>query len=245
MLNKKECLLAAIVLCPLLFLLNLSRSSPNDTPYPTTKAYLPQACNNDILRNAYLNTIRDVLTGMALRTVERTVPWDHGHDVFMMNLSMIPRINIESRKVGLDWPLFGMTMIGNARMDNVRTLLEKVEELKIPGDFMECGCWRGGASIFAKAVLDSMGELSSKRHVWVADSFEGLPLPRAAEFSKDSPHWEAITYLRVSLEDVRMNFEAFGVLDETVHFCKGFFCQFPTNVQTECYISVEDGWGYV
>jgi len=35
--------------------------------------------------------------------------------------------------------------------------------------------------------------------------------------------WASISYLSVSLDDVRMNVEAFGVLDKTVHFCKGFF----------------------
>lgn len=39
----------------------------------------------------------------------------------------------------------------------------------------ECGVWRGGASLFAKAVLDVHGAVG--REVHLVDSFQGLPPP--------------------------------------------------------------------
>jgi len=59
------------------------------------------------------------------------------------------------------------------------------------------------------------------RKVWVADSFEGLPVP-----ADDEDGWDLsdIDYLRVSLDQVKSNFEKFGLLDDQVEFLPGWFC---------------------
>lgn len=49
--------------------------------------------------------------------------------------------------------------------------------LLAPHSAAECGVWRGGASIFAKAVLTAYG---SQRDVHLVDSFQGLPPPTTA-----------------------------------------------------------------
>ena len=79
----------------------------------------------------------------------------------------------------------------------------------------ECGVWRGGASIFAKAVLAAHGEAG--RGVHLVDSFAGLP-PNTT--SSDQMYWNEMTYLRVSQAEVRAGFERFGLLDDGVHFHK-------------------------
>src|SRR5712692_8549244 len=71
------------------------------------------------------------------------------------------------------WPVIGFTMVGALRLDNIRTCIEKVITENIPGDFIECGVWRGGASIFARAVFKAYGV--TDRKVWLADSFQGMP----------------------------------------------------------------------
>jgi O-methyltransferase len=43
----------------------------------------------------------------------------------------------------------------------------------IAGDFIECGVWRGGTSMFARAVF--MAYEQRERKVILADSFAGLP----------------------------------------------------------------------
>lgn len=184
-------------------------------PPPTTMPQPPA------LRDLYLNTVRDAITGIAFRTTERSfIPTPNNDNFYKAPLGQLNRLSVPTRSVGGDWPVFGLTMIGNARMDNIRTLLERVDREHISGDFMECGVWRGGGSIFARAVISTS---SVKRDVWLADSFEGLPKPRKSALSKDDAFWSGMSYLRVSLEDVRTNIEAFGLLDSSVHFCKGFF----------------------
>ena len=75
--------------------------------------------------------------------------------------------------------MFGYSMIGHRRLENIQACLRSVVSAGVDGDFVECGVWRGGASIFAKAVLNSLGE--KNRMVWLADSFEGMPVQHAED----------------------------------------------------------------
>jgi hypothetical protein len=128
------------------------------------------------------------------------------------------RFNAEARDGGLDWPLFGLTMVGRRRLDNIQTCIEYVIANNVPGDIIETGAWRGGAMIFARAMLKLHG--ITDRKVWVADSFEGLPRPKS---EADGWDYSKVDALKVSLEQVKSNFERFGMLDEQVEFLKGWF----------------------
>jgi O-methyltransferase len=127
-----------------------------------------------------------------------------------------------ARAEGRDWPARAHTMIGLKRLANLRACVESVIDDNVPGDLIETGVWRGGATIFMRAILKARGV--TDRLVWVADSFAGLPPPDTARFPSD----EGITLhrfsqLAVSLESVRENFRRYGLLDEQVRFLKGWF----------------------
>ena len=70
-----------------------------------------------------------------------------------------------------------ISMLPLARLDNLQFCVEDVLMNNIPGDLIETGVWRGGATIFMRAVLKARAV--TDRTVWVADSFEGLPEPDA------------------------------------------------------------------
>ena len=126
------------------------------------------------------------------------------------------------RDEGLDWPTHALTMVGRRRLHNFRTLIERVVAEDVPGDIIETGVWRGGASILARAVLGALGV--TDRKVIVADSFEGLPAPDLEKYPADAAsllHEHA--ELAISLEQVQSNFAQFGLLDEQVVFVKGWF----------------------
>ena len=57
------------------------------------------------------------------------------------------------RENGADVPKNALTIIGAKRMANIRTLAEMLIRDQIEGDFIETGVWRGGASIFMRAIL--------------------------------------------------------------------------------------------
>lgn len=126
------------------------------------------------------------------------------------------------REEGRDWPADAETMIGHKRLDNIQACLEQVLRTQVPGDVIETGVWRGGASIFMRGVLKVYGDTT--RTVWVADSFCGLPQPDVRRYPADAGDqhhtWEQ---LAVSLEEVRENFSKYGLLDDQVRFLPGWF----------------------
>jgi O-methyltransferase len=124
---------------------------------------------------------------------------------------------------GLLWPRHAMTMIGRRRLGNIEHCIQDVVAGGVPGDLIETGVWRGGGTIYMRAVLADLGERD--RSVWVADSFAGLPPNDPGRYPPDGEveplhlHDE----LAVSLEEVRGNFARLGLLDERVVFLQGWF----------------------
>jgi hypothetical protein len=126
------------------------------------------------------------------------------------------------RMEGLDWPAYAHTMIGKKRLDNIQFCVEDIIQRKIPGDLIETGVWRGGATIFMRAILKAYNILD--RNVWVADSFEGLPLPNPGGYPADAgDRLNEFKELAVSMEQVQFNFAKYGLLDQQVKFLKGWF----------------------
>jgi hypothetical protein len=120
-----------------------------------------------------------------------------------------------------------VSMLPLARIDNIKNCIENVLGDGIPGDLIETGVWRGGASIFMRGVLKAHG--ISDRLVWVADSFEGLPepdpdlFPLEARVQSGPVMQKAYHNFAVGMEEVKRNFAAYGLLDDQVKFLKGWF----------------------
>jgi O-methyltransferase len=136
--------------------------------------------------------------------------------------TLVRRSSAERRLGGTIVPLSAHTMIGRARLDHLQRCAETVLDSGVPGDFVEAGVWRGGASILMRAVLAARGV--TDRCVWLADSFMGLPPPNAEAFPADRGSWlhEDQTF-SVGLNEVRKNFAAYDLLDEQVRFVPGWF----------------------
>jgi len=126
------------------------------------------------------------------------------------------------RREGLDWPANAETMVGLKRLENILYCISEIFYKKVPGDLIETGVWRGGASIFMKAVLNELGD--TNRMIWLADSFAGLPKPNVKEYPEDKGDASHIfSELAVPIETVKYNFEKFNLLDDRVRFLKGWF----------------------
>lgn len=161
------------------------------------------------VRERYLQLMLDCLTG----SIYQDPPLKGlGNDNFDLTL----------REYGWDWPSVAHSMIGRRRMGNLRLLAEDVLFNRIPGDFIETGVWRGGACIYLKAILTTY-EVRDRR-IWAADSFAGLPPPDEAAYPADTgDKFHTYSELAVTLEQVKLNFERYGLLDEQVVFLKGWF----------------------
>jgi O-methyltransferase len=171
------------------------------------------AAGVDALRAAYLDILKLALcdlTGSGTTSVG-AMP---GKGVVSYELQGRDR---RLRSAGIDWPLHGLTMVGLARLADLQSCVETVVRDQVPGDLIEAGVWRGGASILMRAVLDSLG--STDRAVLVADSFEGFPDSDAAETDGVDYSYE---FLVTALDDVRDNFARLGY-ERGVEFVPGFF----------------------
>ncbi len=126
------------------------------------------------------------------------------------------------RADGNDWPPTAETMVGRLRLEQVRSCVESVLADDVPGDLIETGVWRGGVTILMRGILAAWGD--AERSVWVADSFEGLPVPDVASYPADAGHdLSHVDTLAVSADQVRAAFERYDLLDERVHFIEGWF----------------------
>lgn len=149
-----------------------------------------------INRVRYLHLLESVLTGTLTRDPPAD-PWSRRE------------YDKAKRDLGQDWPATALTMIGTARMRQLRHACEDVLKQGIPGDFIETGVWRGGACIYMRAILEAWG--ATDRTVWAADSFRGLPPPRLTQDAGDQHH--TFEQLAVSLAEVDENFTRFGFPD--------------------------------
>lgn len=123
---------------------------------------------------------------------------------------------------GTGRPAYADTMIGMKRLNNIEYCITDVIKNNVKGDFIELGVWRGGAVILMRALLKEM--TITDRNVWVADSFEGLPPPNPAKYPADKGDKHSqYDELSLSEEEVRHNFEKYGLLDGQVKFLKGWF----------------------
>lgn len=181
--------------------------------------------SEDHLRDMYLDLMRDVI----INDIYKDPPLKRSLSAKVMAALGIntrheagKAFDEKRRELGLDWPSVAHSMIGRKRMDNLRFTLCDAIENNVPGDFIETGVWRGGACIYARAILKSYGE--TERTVWVADSFAGLPEPDEKTYAADKGDTHhTVEVLAVSREQVEQNFRVYGLMDAQVQFLKGWF----------------------
>jgi O-methyltransferase len=180
-------------------------------------------------RSASLDLIRRQLTRTGIRE-QMPLRWPLRRRLLLKTVNALNPMLMRTspfgqrkRDLGLDWPADAETMIGMQRLASLQRCVETVLADDIPGDLVECGVWRGGASILMRAVLAAYGD--ETRCVWLADSFAGVPPPDAANYKADKGiklHLFA-PILAVSEAEVRANFQRYGLLDDQVRFLPGWF----------------------
>jgi O-methyltransferase len=166
--------------------------------------FAPLRPQKTLPRRMLLTLSQKLLSALKLEIVRRT-EFDH-----------------RQRTEGLDWPGEAETMVGLKRLDNLEVCITDVLRQGVPGDLIETGVWRGGASIFMRAVLKACGD--TQRTVWLADSFVGLPKPNPERYPADAgdESWRNAA-LAIPVDEVKANFAKYGLLDERVRFLAGWF----------------------
>ncbi len=122
------------------------------------------------------------------------------------------------------------TMTGPIR---IYSLIESVRYLiknDIPGDFLECGVFKGGSMMAVALTLLSMGV--KDRKLWLFDTFAGMPMPEEVDvnfrgkpaierFAKHRIDDESSTWVNVPLEEVQKAMESTRYPAENINYIKG------------------------
>lgn len=166
----------------------------------------------------YLDLLKKCLTGLLYEDVPAVAfPFGYG-----MPADKSPKKFVRLfRESGRDVPGRAQTMVGLRRLDNVQWCVEVALAENVPGDLIETGVWRGGVTILMRGILKAHG--IEDRRVWVADSFQGLPMPDVDHYPVDALLSKEAGNLAVSEEAVRSNFDRYGLLDDQVQFLAGWF----------------------
>ena len=177
------------------------------------------------LRGAYLDLIEKAVLHTLYFPPDRGPEPEFSKQAFEEALAgtpVAPISDAETRAQGRDWPIYAQTMVGVKRLRNVRRCAQAVLADGVEGDLIECGCWRGGVAILMRAVMKAHG--IEDRMVVAADSFEGVPPPDTGNYPADEGDLNhTAEALAVSLEEVRANFDRYGLLDDGVEFLRGWF----------------------
>ncbi len=170
--------------------------------------YVPPVPGEDRYLELHKRSLLDLLGPETWRVVS--------HPSVGMFMQCVPDNELCLRVEGFDWPRDGLTMIGYRRLTNSEQCLKIILSEDISGDVIETGVWRGGSSLFMRAVL---GE--DNRRVWAADSYAGFhENDRDVIGAHEQYHGD---YLKVSSERVHQNFERYGVSDRGVVYLEGWF----------------------
>ena len=110
---------------------------------------------------------------------------------------------------------------GYLRMRNLQCLMQHVRDSGVPGDFVECGIWRGGAVLFMASFVQAY---NLSRTVWGFDSFMGVPSVSSGvrDVVNDRGWRDNNTDLTVSLAQVRSHMDTYN-LKHRIRLVPGWF----------------------
>ena len=122
-------------------------------------------------RALYLDVMKRAIINVLFLEVSKP-SWFYGADrtpVLAREGGKEGTFSLSRRVLGEDMPANSFSMVGLHRLNNIQSCLETAIEECVPGDFVETGAYRGGACIFARAVLKAHGV--TDRNVVACDTF--------------------------------------------------------------------------
>jgi hypothetical protein len=140
------------------------------------------------------------------------------------------KLNFSPEELALIQRIKGFTVTGPERVVGLRNAARYIVDNQIPGDFVECGVWRGGSMMGVAYTLLSLGETDRKLHLF--DTFAGMTPPTekdvvfngatATELLQRAAKKEGETYWCIaSLEDVTRNVLSTGYPKDRIFLIKG------------------------
>ena len=144
---------------------------------------------------------------------------------------LLPRVlrthNMEPDFLALYEHCKPFTMTSIERMYALFSAVRHAVRLKLPGEFVECGVWRGGSCMLIAHTLIQLG--ASDRSIRLFDTFEGMSKPtdhdRSVHGQVAEEKWQVTDagrgWCAASLEDVRQNMAGTGYPMANISFVQG------------------------
>jgi hypothetical protein len=117
------------------------------------------------------------------------------------------------------------TMTSVERMHALWTAVRYVAAKGVPGDYVECGVWRGGSSMLAALELQRAG--LGDRRLFLYDTFEGMAEPTAEDGPVARHEWarheraDHNDWCYSPLDEVRANLLSTGLPEDRLELVKG------------------------
>jgi len=114
------------------------------------------------------------------------------------------------------------TMTSEERMHALYKSVEYTIDAKIPGDFVECGVWKGGSAMLIAYTLLELDV--SNRKIWLYDTFEGMTQPTEYDYKEGNNKIHAEDYSKkyyAPLSEVKNNTALTKYPNDNIIFIKG------------------------
>ena len=146
------------------------------------------------------------------------------YNVLKVGAKILPTSVRRLIKKFYSFPVVGMgeSLIGKTRMDAI--MLKLQDCVKLEGDIIECGVYRGGGCI---AMSKKLRELGSDKIIYGLDTFEGFPYADEEDKTKGVQNAYEGHLGDTSFKDVQKEFDKKGI--KNVKLIKGLFSDtFPS-----------------
>jgi O-methyltransferase len=123
------------------------------------------------------------------------------------------------------------TMTSPERIYGLINAVRYLTTNKIPGDFVECGVWKGGSMMAVAKTLLALNSTDRELHLF--DTYAGMTAPSAKDGTRFANETPGQTFVQSqnpdgtcqwcysSLEETRRNMLSVGYPEKKIHFVKG------------------------
>lgn len=144
------------------------------------------------------------------------------------------------------------TMTSVERLYSVYKSAEYIAINKIPGDFVECGVWKGGCAMAAALTFKKFGD--TQRKIYLYDTYEGMSKPTAKDVKytgtradkqwKESQLASGNAWCYSSLDEVKKNIALTKYPENNFIFVKGKVEDTIPKVSPEniCILRLDTDW---
>ena len=144
------------------------------------------------------------------------------------------------------------TMTSKERVISLEAAVRYLCAYDIAGDMVECGVAAGGSVMAIAVTLMDLG--TSDRHLWLYDTFEGMPAPTEHDIGRfDTPamklykkrHNQEGGWIRFSVEDVKANVLSTGYPEAQFQFIQGKVEEISAEIGSPADSPAAVGYGLV